>query len=49
MHECPIKAMQTEGVDKGRLQIHVTSALGATPISGAKVRVFDTSVFLILI
>ena len=42
MHECPIKAMQTEGVDKGRLQIHVTSALGATPISGAKVAIYYT-------
>ncbi|NBK92604.1 peptidoglycan-binding protein [bacterium 1XD21-13] len=34
--------MQTEGVDKGRLQIHVTSALGATPISGAKVAIYYT-------
>lgn len=42
MHECPIKAAQTETVDKGRLQINVTSALGATPISGAKVAIYYT-------
>ena len=42
MHECPIKAAQTEAADKGRLQINVTSALGATPISGAKVAIYYT-------
>lgn len=42
MHEYPIKAMQTENVDKGRLQINVTSALGAVPIPGAKVAIYYT-------
>lgn len=42
MHEYPIKAMQTENADKGRLQINVTSALGAVPIPGAKVAIYYT-------
>ena len=42
MHEFPIKAAQTEAPEKGRLQIHVTSALGATPIPGAKVAIYYT-------
>lgn len=42
MHEYPIKAMQTENVDKGHLQINVTSALGATPIPGATVAIYYT-------
>ncbi|MEH2957964.1 peptidoglycan-binding protein [Candidatus Merdisoma sp. JLR.KK006] len=42
MYEYPIKAMQTENTDKGRLQINVTSALGATPISGATVAIYYT-------
>ncbi len=42
MYEYPIKAMQTEGTDKGRLQINVTSALGATPIPGATVAIYYT-------
>ncbi len=42
MHEYPIKAMQTESVDKGRLQVNVISALGATPIPGAKVAIYYT-------
>ena len=42
MYEYPIKAMQTENTDKGRLQINVTSALGATPIPGATVAIYYT-------
>ncbi|MCI8559274.1 MAG: peptidoglycan-binding protein [Lachnospiraceae bacterium] len=34
--------MQTENTDKGRLQINVTSALGATPIPGATVAIYYT-------
>lgn len=42
MHKYPIKAMQIEGSDKGRLQINVTSALGAAPIPGATVAIYYT-------
>lgn len=34
--------MQTESTNKGRLQINVTSALGATPIPGATVAIYYT-------
>ena len=42
MRDIPVKAMQTEAVDMGRLQVNVTSALGATPISGAKIAIYYT-------
>ncbi len=42
MHEFPIKAMQTEHTGKGRLQINVTSALGAAPIPDAKAAIYYT-------
>ena len=42
MRDFPIKAMQTEAGSKGRLQINVTSALGAEPIPGAKIAIYYT-------
>jgi len=42
MRNFPIKAMQTDQPDMGRLQINVTSALGARPIPGAKVAIYYT-------
>lgn len=42
MHEIPIKAMQTETSDKGRLRVNVTSALGAAPIPNARVAIYYT-------
>lgn len=42
MRNFPIKAQQTDQVDMGRLQINVTSALGARPIPGAKIAIYYT-------
>ena len=42
MRNFPIKALQTDQVDTGRLQINVTSALGARPIPGAKIAIYYT-------
>ncbi|MCI9477427.1 MAG: carboxypeptidase regulatory-like domain-containing protein [Lachnospiraceae bacterium] len=42
MAEFQIKAMQQDTDSKGQLQINVTSALGAKPISGAKIAIYYT-------
>lgn len=42
MRRFPIKAMQTDGPDKGLLQIHVTSSAGELPISGARIAISYT-------
>lgn len=42
MRNFPIKALQTDQVDTGRLQINVTSALGARPIPGAQIAIYYT-------
>jgi len=42
MRNFPIKALQTDQPDTGRLQVNVTSVQGAIPIPGAKVAIFYT-------
>lgn len=44
MPEKSLKSAQTEGTDKGRLQINVTSSLGLIPVSGATVTISYTGV-----
>lgn len=42
MADFQVRAMQQDADSKGQLQINVTSALGATPISGAKIAIYYT-------
>lgn len=42
MRDFAIKAMQTDKVDRGRLKVSVTSALGSVPVPDAKVAVYFT-------
>ena len=42
MRNFPIKVQQTDQVDMGRLQINVTSALGARPIPDARIAIYYT-------
>ena len=42
MQNFRVKAMQSDLPDYGKLQIHITSALGAQPLPGAKVAISYT-------